>query len=1071
MSDQIETNPPREALQRIEAAPAVAAAIDPRVHASINDPPEPIRTSLREIARIASTPEAEVVEHIDAIVPFDAIAERVIEREALALAEAVRSHRSSGLSAEGFLGHFGLATREGIALMCLAESLLRIPDAPTADRLLADKLAGTEWSAQESDDNILLNAAAWGLMLTGRLYDWRTEGRGGIGASLASAVKRLGEPVARTAVRQAMRIMAVQFITAERIEDAVGASGAKEAAGFRFSYDMLGEGAKSEADAERYAEAYRKAIATVGGGFSERPLFERAGISVKLSALHPRFEPAKRNRMLSELLPRLKSLAVAAQAGGVPLTIDAEESDRLLPTLELFEALACDPALANWDGLGIAVQAYSKRAYAVCEWLISLSKRSNRRIAVRLVKGAYWDSEIKYAQVQGLADYPVFTRKAATDLSYLACAHRLLSAPKQIYPAFATHNCHTVAAVLHLARDVHGTSDFEFQKLQGMGDALYNSLMADAARRTPVRIYAPIGSHRDLLAYLVRRMLENGANSSFVHQITDSKVPLEQLIANPRSRLPRPYTSNPRVPLPADLFVDRRNAKGVDLADDGVLQEIQARIAHDRRATRADKPQSPVMVVREPSNIEYTVGSYRPHTRDDVAALVESVQAGFKAWASQGVEYRAGLLERVALSIEEKWLDLVSLLVREAGKTYADSVSEVREAVDFLRYYALEARRLFGSQRVLSGPTGERNTISLHGRGVFACISPWNFPLAIFTGQVAAALAAGNTVIAKPAEQTPLIAQRVVAIFHDAGVPPSALALALGTGEAVGAPLVADTRIAGVAFTGSVKVAQLINRSLAARNGPIVPFIAETGGLNAMIVDSSALPEQVVTDAITSAFQSAGQRCSALRILALQASTAERTIQMLGGAMRELTLHDPGQPDTDVGPVIDPHALSVLAHYRAKIAAVGKQIGEVPAQSGTPRGFYFPPVAFEVPIAALPEREVFGPILHVVRYEPHELPGLLQKLAATGFGLTLGIASRIDRFIDEVTTILRAGNTYVNRNMIGAVVGVQPFGGEGLSGTGPKAGGPNYLIRFAVERTLTINTTAIGGNAALLSDG
>ncbi|MFM9888157.1 MAG: bifunctional proline dehydrogenase/L-glutamate gamma-semialdehyde dehydrogenase PutA [Burkholderiales bacterium] len=1026
---------------------------------------------MREIARLVIAPEAEVVERLSAIVPFDAVAERVIEREALALAEAVRNHRSIGLSAEGFLGHFGLATREGIALMCLAESLLRIPDGPTADRLLADKLGGTEWSSHEADENILLNAATWGLMLTGRLYDWRAEGRGGVGSSLASAVKRLGEPVARTAVRQAMRIMAVQFITAERIEDAVAASPAKEAAGFRFSYDMLGEAAKTEADAERYAEGYRKAIAAVGGGFSDRPAFERAGVSVKLSALHPRFEPAKRDRVMSELLPRLKSLAIAAKAGGVPLTIDAEESDRLPLTLELLETLARDLSLANWDGLGIAVQAYSKRAYAVCEWLISLSKRSGRRIPVRLVKGAYWDSEIKHAQVLGLADYPVFTRKAATDLSYLACAHRLLSAPKQIYPAFATHNCHTVAAVLHLARDVHGTSDFEFQKLQGMGDALYTSLMADAARRTPVRVYAPVGSHRDLLAYLVRRMLENGANSSFVHQITDTSVPLEQLIANPRSRVPRPYTANPRVPLPADVFSDRRNSKGVDLADEGVLQAIRARILEDRKATLTAKPQPPAMVVHEPANIEYTVGTIRPHSREELNALVQGAQIGFKAWSTQPAEFRASLLERVANQIEAEWLELVSFLVREAGKTYNDAASEIREAVDFLRFYAQEARRLFGSQTVLPGPTGERNTISWHGRGVFACISPWNFPLAIFTGQIAAALAAGNSVIAKPAEQTPLIAQRVVAIFHEAGVPRTVLTLALGTGEAIGAPLVADVRIAGIAFTGSVQVAQQINRTLAARNGPIVPLIAETGGLNAMIVDSSALPEQVVADTIASAFQSAGQRCSALRILALQASTAERTIQMLAGAMRELKLNDPGQPDTDIGPVIDPHALSVLAHYRAKIAALGKQIGEVPTQSSAPRGFYFPPIAFEIPVTALPDREVFGPILHVVRYERDELPALLQKLAATGFGLTLGIASRIDRFIDEVTSVLHVGNTYVNRNMIGAVVGVQPFGGEGLSGTGPKAGGPNYLTRFATERTLTINTTAIGGNAALLSEG
>lgn len=1028
-------------------------------------------TALREIARVTRLPEAEVIDKLVDQLPFDAVAERTIEREALALAEAVRSQRSSGLSAEGFLAHFGLDTREGIALMCMAEALLRIPDGPTADRFLADKLADTNWSAQESDDNVLLNAATWGLMLTGRLYDWRSEGRGGIASTLASAVKRLGEPVARTAVRQAMRIMAEQFIAAEKIEAAIAAAPPREAAGYRFSYDMLGESAKTEEDAERYCEAYRHAISALGGGFSEKPAYERAGISVKLSALHARFEPLKRQRVMSELLPRLRGLAIAAKNGGVPLTIDAEESDRLLLTLELFEALACDPALAEWSGLGLAVQAYSKRALPVCEWLIALAKRCHRRIPVRLVKGAYWDTEIKYAQVQGFADYPVFTRKAATDLSYLVCAHHLLGAKKYIYPAFASHNCHTVAAVLHLARDVHGTTEFEFQKLQGMGDALYDSLMADAARRTPCRIYAPVGSHRDLLAYLVRRLLENGANSSFVHQIANPEVPLEALIAGPRGRMPRPYTPNPRVPNPVDLYIDRANSIGLDLADASTLEVLVEQVRRDRESAVSESAPTGLTVIYEPGHLTSPVGSVKLTTREELGGMIESAHSAFKVWSNQPAEFRASVLERAAHQFEAERLSLSALLVREAGKTYDDAVAEVREAIDYLRFYAQEARRVFGSLSLLPGPTGERNTLSLNGRGVFACISPWNFPLAIFIGQVSAALVAGNCVIAKPAEQTPIVAQRAASILIECGVPRFALSVAVGTGEAIGAPLVADTRIAGVAFTGSVATAQHINRSLAARNGPIVPLIAETGGLNAMIVDSSALPEQVVGDVIVSAFHSAGQRCSALRILAVQAPIADRVIGMLAGAMRQLKLGDPAECDTDVGPVIDVDALAMLDKHRKHLSTIGKLVGETPRPPNLPKGLFFPPIAFEVGLDQLPEQEVFGPILHIVRYQRNDLELVLARIGATGHGLTLGIATRIDRFVDEVTTVLRVGNTYVNRSMIGAVVGVQPFGGEGLSGTGPKAGGPNYLTRFAVERTLTVNTAAVGGNAALLSEG
>ncbi len=1028
-------------------------------------------TALREIARATRQPEAEVVERLIDLLPFDAVAERTIEREALALAEAVRSHRGSGLSAEGFLAHFGLDTREGIALMCMAEALLRIPDGPTADRFLADKLADTNWAAQDTDDNVLLNAATWGLMLTGRLYDWRSDGRGGMATTIASAVRRLGEPVARTAVRQAMRIMAEQFIAAEKIETAISAAPQREAAGYRFSYDMLGESAKTEEDAERYTEAYRHAISALGGGFSEKPEYERAGISVKLSALHARFETPKRQRVMAELLPRLRSLALAAKNGGVPLTIDAEESDRLILTLELFEALATDSALSGWNGLGLAVQAYTKRALLVCDWLIALAKRSGRRIPVRLVKGAYWDTEIKHAQVHGLSDYPVFTRKAATDVSYLACAHRLLGASKYIFPAFASHNCHTVAAVLHLARDVHGTTEFEFQKLQGMGDPLYDSLMADAARRTPCRIYAPVGSHRDLLAYLVRRLLENGANSSFVHQIANPEVSLDALIAGPRGRLSRPYTPNPRVPSPLELYPDRTNSTGLDLTDPATLETMADQVRRDRAAAAHEAAPSGLTVLYEPGHLTSPVGSVKLTSRDELGTMIERAQAAFKVWSNQPAEFRASVMERAANRIEAERLALSALIVREAGKTYDDALAEVREAVDYLRYYAQEARRLFGSLSLMPGPTGERNSLSLNGRGVFACISPWNFPLAIFIGQVSAALAAGNCVVAKPAEQTPIVAQRAASILVESGVPRFALSVAVGTGEVIGAPLVADSRIAGVAFTGSVATAQHINRALAARNGPIVPLIAETGGLNAMIVDSSALPEQVVSDVIVSAFQSAGQRCSALRVLALQAPIADRVIDMLSGAMRQLKLGDPAEPDTDVGPVIDVDALAALDKHRKHLSTIGKLVGETPRPNNLPKGLFFPPIAFEVALDQLPETEVFGPILHIVRYKRSELDLVLARIGATGHGLTLGIATRIDRFVDEVTSVLHVGNTYVNRSMIGAVVGVQPFGGEGLSGTGPKAGGPNYVARFAVERTLTVNTAAVGGNAALLSEG
>jgi len=1029
----------------------------------MSDPvPAILTAATAAVAAHKHAPEAAVVERLRAALPFDADAHAAIETEALRLAAAVRSAGSSGLSAERFLGHYGLSTREGVALMCLAEALLRIPDEATIDRLIADKLAHTDWSAHDAGNGLLMNAAAWGLMLTGRLYDWRAAAGAGLAATLSNAVQRLGEPVARGAVRQAMRIMAGQFVVGETIEAALEAASGRESDGFRFTYDMLGEAAHTEGDAERYAARYEAAIDAIARTAAPADVFVRASVSVKLSALHPRYEAAQRDWLLAELLPRLRHLALAARASGIALAMDAEEADRLALQLELFGRLAADPALAGWNGLGLVVQSYLKCAPQLCDWVIECARTTRRRIPVRLVKGAYWDAEIKQAQVLGLPDYPVFTRKAATDLAYLVCAERLLAAPREVFPAFATHNCHTVAAIRQLVRAARNPA-YEFQKLQGMGDALYQALRKESDS-APVRIYAPVGDHRDLLAYLVRRLLENGANSSFVHQIADPNVPLARLVRNPAAQLPLPYAPDPRVPLPADLYPDRRNSDGVDLADQSVLESIAQTIEIDRARVGNDSG----VTLTEPGNLDQPVDSVPAQTTAALDAAIARAQAAFPEWTRRSVEDRAHILKQAADTLEATRLELVSLLAREAGKTWDDGVAEVRETVDFCRYYATEARHRFAPQ-ALSGPTGESNRLTLHGRGVFACISPWNFPLAIFTGQVVAALAAGNTVVAKPAEQTPLVARRMVAMLHEAGVPADALSLAIGSGEEIGASLVADPRIAGVAFTGSVETAQHINRTLAARAGAIVPLIAETGGLNAMIVDSTALTEQVVGDVIASAFRSAGQRCSALRILALQVDSADRVIAMLSGAMGLLRLGDPARLGTDIGPVIDADALAALEAHRDRLAARARLVGAVPRPADLPRGHYFAPVAFEVDWEDLPEREVFGPILHIVRYARADLPSLLARLAAPGYGLTLGIASRIDGFVDEVTRTLHAGNTYVNRNMIGAAVGVQPFGGEGLSGTGFKAGGPNYLLRFALERTLTVNTAAIGGNAALLA--
>ena len=958
--------------------------------------------NLRAWHRIA---EAQAVERLRALQPDQGTSQRIGQR-ALRLAQRVRAAPPSALSAESFLRSYGLTTPEGVALMCVAEALLRIPDADTADALIRDKLAGGNWSAA--------SAADWALMLTGTLAKWH-DAQEPPTALLKRLIARLGEPVVRGAVKQAMRILAGQFVLAETIEDAVKRG--HERRPYRFSFDMLGEAARTAEDAERYLVLYRNAVLKVGAPDA---------LSIKLSALHPRFEEAKRERVFSELLPRVRELARIAAGRGVGVTLDAEESERLELTLDLFEALSKE------FRVGLAVQAYQKRALAVCEWLASL----DRPISVRLVKGAYWDGEVKRAQQLGMPDYPVFTRKAATDVSYVACARVLLSAPS-IYPAFATHNCRTVATILELAND----DEFEFQKLFGMGDALYDAVLAEHPNAA-CRIYAPVGGFTDLLPYLVRRLLENGANTSFVHQIADPEVPVEALVADPLAALPEPYQPDPRIALPRDLYPDRRNSLGLDLSDREVLEDL-------KRETLASRPLTPAEDTT-PQELDFSIAR---------------AADAFESWSQAPAEQRAEVIERAADRLEAHMVELVSLVVREGGRTYGDAVAEVREAADFCRYYALQAKTRF-SRQTLAGPAGERNELRLHGRGVFACISPWNFPLAIFTGQVAAALAAGNTVIAKPAEQTPRVGWRALEIFYEAGIPPDAACCAVGPGESIGAALVADPRIAGVAFTGSVETAKRINQALARRAGPIVPLIAETGGVNAMIVDASALPEQVVDDVLISAFQSAGQRCSAQRILFVDEGCAPRVMQLLAGALAELKVGDPAEPDTDIGPVIDSAARDQLLRHIEKLKATSKLIGEAKAPAG---GNYVAPVAFELSLEALPRTEVFGPVLHVCTYRRQELERVLTWLRETGFGLTLGIHSRIQTFVDEVVAAARVGNIYVNRSMIGAVVGVQPFGGEGLSGTGPKAGGPHYLLRFATERTLTVNTAAVGGVTELLA--
>ena len=1047
-----------------------------------------MRFVFRETLEAASAPragirsacrgdEADAVRALlgEAALPADD-AERV-EGLARELVADVRAARRTAGGIDAFLHAYDLSTREGVALMCLAEALLRVPDPANAERLIRDKIGAADWRRHLGDsDSLFVNASTWGLMLTGRIVGPDPDWDDGAGGLLGRVVSRLGEPVIREAMVHAMRIVGQQFVMGRTIEEALERARKARAPEERYSFDMLGEAARTAGDAARYLDAYRRAIDRVGKAARAGGPLPGPGLSVKLSALHPRYEAAQRERVLRELVPRLVDLAERARAGGVALTMDAEEADRLDLSLDVFEAAARAPSLAGWDGLGLAVQAYQKRAVHVIAWLDELARETDRRIPVRLVKGAYWDTEIKRAQERGLDGFPVFTRKASTDVSYIACARRLLARPDSFYPQFATHNAQTLATVLVLAGECE---DFEFQRLHGMGEALYRRVAAAAGRAVACRVYAPVGSHEELLSYLVRRLLENGANTSFVNRITDDALPVDALVENPVDTVaaaePKPH---PAIALPAALFGPaRRNARGLDLEDTDTL----ARLAGEMADTASGMPWRAepgsgavggrVRAVVNPADRRQVVGEVVEAEAGEVEAALEAAVQAAPGWSATPAAERAACLERAADLLEADMAEAMAIAVLEAGKTLADGVAEVREAVDFCRYYAQGARVEFAEPSDLPGPTGETNRIALHGRGVFACISPWNFPLAIFCGQVTAALAAGNAVIAKPAAQTPLMAGFAVRQMHRAGVSPDVLQLLPGSGGKVGARLIADPRIAGVAFTGSTETARTINQALAARAGPIVPLIAETGGQNAMIVDSTALPEQVTADVIHSAINSAGQRCSALRVLCLQDEIAERVIAMLTGAMAELNIGDPAFVETDIGPVIDEGARCAIEDHLARMAREARIHYRCTLDDGTRHGSFVAPALVEIDRISVLEREVFGPVLHVLRFRRDRLDALIEEIEATGYGLTLGVHTRIDAVARRIAARARVGNIYVNRNMVGAVVGSQPFGGEGLSGTGPKAGGPRYLHRFAVERVVSTDTTAAGGNVALMALG
>ena len=1007
-----------------------------------------LQRARRAIRDAVAVEEETHVETLLADLALDAATRAHISTRAARVAGELRAAGKSSLL-ERFLAEYGIGDHEGVALMCLAEAFLRTPDTATLDALITDKIGTGDWARHVGRaSSALVNASTWALLLTGRTLRADAPANHDLGTLMRNLLQRLGEPLARGAVSEALKILARQFVLGRNISEAMQQAAAG-AADYLYSYDMLGEAARTDADARRYFLAYAQAIAAIVRGATAADPHANAGISVKLSALHPRYEALQHERVMHELVPRVVALAEHARAGNIGMSIDAEEAERLDLSLSVIEAVLATPDLADWSGFGIAVQAYAKTAPAVIAWLHALCRKLNRRIAVRLVKGAYWDSEIKRAQLLGLPGYPVLTRKSSTDVSYLHCAQQLFACAPHLYPQFATHNAHTVCAINAMAP---AGAAYEFQRLLGMGEALHERLRAEDGR--PRRIYAPVGVHRDLLAYLVRRLLENGANSSFVHQLTDAAVPVDVLVADPVavSRRVRPL-AHPAIALPPQLFgAERRNSRGWDLGEPHTLAALDAAMQPFRHccwhaAASVDGAHQPPRVLYNPANNDDRVGTVCAASASQVDAALSLACAAFPRWRARPVAERAALLERAADLYENHLAELLALAAREAGKTRRDALAEVREAVDFLRYYAAHARRVLTS--------AERSPC-----GPFACISPWNFPLAIFTGQLAAALVAGNPVLAKPAEQTPLMAARAVALLHEAGVPRDVLLLLPGDGESVGAALSGDPRIAGVCFTGSLATACAIDRTLATVGNPDAVLIAETGGINAMIVDSTALAEQVVRDVMASAFRSSGQRCSALRVLFVQADVAPAILRMLEGAARELSIGDPWLPATDIGPLIDADAAHDVLAHGAALAQDGRRLFQVPLPAVCTNGSFAAPAAFRLDRFSDLAREVFGPLLHVRVFQEHELEGLIAEIDAGGYGLTFALHSRIESRIERLCAAARSGNIYINRDQIGAVVGSQPFGGVGLSGTGPKAGGPHYLTRFTKRHA----TPHIAGN-------
>ena len=1027
---------------------------------------EPLRLAINAACRRS---EPEIIPGLLLQARLSLAMRQATQQLAYRLTNHLREHKFGAGRAgmvQGLLQEYALSSQEGVALMCLAEALLRIPDAATRNVLIRDKISHGQWDAHRGHSrSLFVNVATWGLLLTGRMVGNHSDAS--LGAALGTLIRKGGEPLIRKAVDAAIRVLGEQFVTGETIALALERAKRLETQGFRYSFDMLGEAALSAQDAARYLAAYEAAIHAIGQAAAGRGVYDSPGISIKLSALHPRYSRAQYRRVMDELFPALLKLALLAKQYDIGLNIDAEEADRLDLSLDLLDRLCLTPALAGFNGIGFVVQAYQKRSPHVIDYLVDLARRSAHRLMIRLVKGAYWDSEIKRAQVDGMRDYPVFTRKAYTDLCYLACARKLLAAPDAVYPQFATHNAQTLAAIYQLAGpDTFAPGQYEFQCLHGMGEPLYQQVVGAAADNKlgrPCRIYAPVGTHETLLAYLVRRLLENGANTSFVNQMADSAIAIETLVADPVDLIERLAARegqaglpHPAIPLPVDLYgVARANSHGLDLADALCLEQL-ARALGETTMSRwsagpmlaamnelGDDPLGNAQPVLNPADHRDLVGQVQESTSADMEQALVQAEAFAPAWAATPPIDRAAALDRAAAAMQADPMRLMSLLMREAGKSAANAISEVREAVDFLRYYAAQVRAGFDND-------------SCRALGPVVCISPWNFPLAIFTGQVAAALAAGNTVLAKPAEQTPLVAAQAVQLLWQAGVPRAAVQLLPGPGATIGARLVGDCRVQGVMFTGSTEVARMLQRTLACRlgaRGQPIPLIAETGGQNAMIVDSSALIEQVVNDVVSSAFDSAGQRCSALRVLCVQQEVAERVIERLKGAMAELRIGNPDTLAVDIGPVIDAESQNSIERHIATMRAMGHPVFQHAHENdcATANGTFVQPTLIELDHIAELEKEVFGPVLHVLRYQRRDIGTLLEQINATGYGLTLGIHSRIDETIAQVVAQASAGNLYVNRNMVGAVVGVQPFGGEGLSGTGPKAGGPLYLYRLLAQ--------------------